>query len=263
MRVTLIQVGRFAQSVTHRFTQKRCLMAAGALSFTSLLALVPLAAMGLALFSFFPAFAQTGQMLTHFILSSFAPHIGEGAVVYFGQFLTNAQKLAAPGIIILIITAMMLWIEIEAVFDDIWDINARRRVMTRLMAFWILPTLGPLLLGIGLSVVQHLASEEVSANLLPVLLEIAGFSLLYYALPQPRVNPWHAMIGGVTAGLMFEAAKAGFGFYVKNFSAYEAIYGALSALPVFLIWMYVSWAVALFGAVVTAELPKWKAGPTQ
>ncbi len=248
----------FVTQVLRQFTSKHCLMAAGSLSFATLLALVPFAAIGLAVFAFFPAFAQTGQIVSQFIFTSFAPHIGEGVLVYFGQFLANAQQLAAPGVIILIITAMMLLFEIESIFDSIWEVHTKRPWMARLMAFWMLPTLGPLLLGIGLSVIQYLVGDEISASVLPVMLEIAGFTLLYYALPQPAVNLRHAAIGGFIAGLMFEAAKAGFGFYIQNFNSYEAIYGALSALPVFLIWLYVSWAVALFGAVVTAELPKWR-----
>jgi len=87
-------------------------------------------------------------------------------------------------------------------------------------------------------------------------LEIAGFTLLYMALPNVPVRFRHAAIGGVIAGLLFEVLKFGFGIYIRNFAAYDAIYGALSALPVFLIWTYLSWAVILFGGVVAAELPK-------
>lgn len=264
----LPQLRRLAVYCTHvfrRFSENRCLMAAGALSFTSLLALVPLAAIGLALFSLFPAFSEIGQLASQFIIKTLAPQISDQAVVYFSQFLANAQRLAAPGFIILIATAIGLWFEIEAILDEIWNVRTKRPLMRRLMSLWmlLLPVLGPLLLGIILSILGRLLESSMIATFLPVVLEITGFSLLYFLLPRVSVRLAHAAIGGVIAGLLFETVKIGFGVYVTNFNSYETIYGALSALPMFLIWMYVSWVVALFGAVVTAELPKWKEGPAQ
>jgi membrane protein len=140
--------------------------------------------------------------------------------------------------------------------------------MARITIFWTVMSLGPILIGLGLSVTapyfagvltgDGAAAQSIGllAYLLPITLEIAGFGLLYMALPNVQVAFRHAAIGGVIAGLLFEVLKFGFGVYIRNFAAYDAIYGALSALPVFLIWTYLSWAVILFGGVVTAELPK-------
>lgn len=250
------------------FVQHNCLTSAGALSFTSLLAIVPLAAVGLAILAAFPAFAGVGDMVTGFVLKNFTPDANAAFQQSFATFVANADSLTGFGILFLIFTSAMLLYEIEITFNHIWQAPERRTLMARLTIFWTVMSLGPILLGIGLSFSVPLFAYAVSADgaavqsigavvqSLPIVLEIIGFSLLYIALPNLPVRVSHALLGGVIAGALFEALKLGFAIYIRNFAAYDAIYGALSALPVFLIWTYLSWAVILFGAVVAAELPK-------
>jgi membrane protein len=262
---------RFARDALHmlrRFIAHHCLTSAASLSFTSLLAIVPLAAIGIAILSAFPVFAGIGDMLTGFVLRNFTPDANAAIQDTFRSLVTNAGNLTGVGILFLIFTSTMLLYEVEITFNEIWQVQEKRTLMARITIFWTVMSLGPILIGLGLSVTapyfagvltgDGAAAQSIGllAYLLPITLEIAGFGLLYMALPNVQVAFRHAAIGGVIAGLLFEVLKFGFGVYIRNFAAYDAIYGALSALPVFLIWTYLSWAVILFGGVVTAELPK-------
>ncbi len=273
MTATARWIGRYALHMLRSFTAHHCLTNAASLSFTSLLAIVPLASIAIAILSAFPVFDGVGDILTEFILKNFTPNATAAIQETFRTFVSNADNLTGVGILFLIFTSLMLLYEVEITFSQIWQVPEKRTLMARMTVFWTFMSLGPILIGLGLSVsAPWLASVltadgaaaqsfELLAYLLPVTLEIIAFSLLYMALPNVPVRLKHAIIGGAIAGLLFEALKFGFGIYIRNFAAYDAIYGALSALPVFLIWMYLSWAVILFGGVVTAELPKIKAQP--
>jgi len=262
---------RFGMNALHMlrcFIAHHCLTSAASLSFTSLLAIVPLAAIGIAILSAFPVFEGVGDTLTGFVLKNFTPNANAAIQETFRNFVVNAGNLTGFGILFLIFTSSMLLYEVEITFCEIWQVQEKRTLIARITIFWTFMSLGPILLGLGLSVSAPwfasvltgdgaaAQSIDLLAYLLPVTLEIAGFGLLYMALPNVRVRISHALMGGVIAGLLFEVLKFGFGVYIRNFAAYDAIYGALSALPVFLIWTYLSWAVILFGGVVTAELPK-------
>ncbi len=260
--------GFYAAHMLRSFIAHHCLTSAASLSFTSLLAIVPLAAIGIAILSAFPVFAGVGDMLTGFVLKNFTPDANAAIQDTFRALVSNAGNLTGIGILFLIFTSAMLLYEVEITFSEIWQVQEKRTLMARMTIFWTFMSLGPILLGLGLSATapwfasvltgDGAAAQSIGllAHLLPVTLEIAGFSLLYMALPNVPVRFRDAVIGGVIAGLLFEALKFGFGVYIQNFAAYDAIYGALSALPVFLIWTYLCWAVILFGGVVTAELPK-------
>jgi membrane protein len=260
--------GQIAQHMLHRFNAHHCLTSAASLSFTSLLAIVPLAAIGFGVLAAFPAFSGADDTITDFVLKNFTPGANAAIQESFRDFVRNADSLTGAGILFLIITSALLLYEIELTFNHIWQVQKQRTLMARITIFWTVMSLGPILLGLGLSIsMPYFASLltvggaaamsiNLMAYLLPLALEITVFSFLYMALPNVTVPVRHALTGGIIAGLLFEALKFGFGVYIRNFAAYDAIYGALSALPVFLIWTYLSWAVILFGGVVTAELPK-------
>jgi membrane protein len=142
----------------------------------------------------------------------------------------------------------------------------------RLIAYWTTLTLGPLLLGAGLSVSTAFAMNNfmplgldfgvirnMALRMLPFLFAVGGFAILYLALPNRRVGVPYALLGALVAGILFEALKAVFGIYLQNAGTFESVYGSLAALPVFLIWMYLVWAVVLFGAIVAATRPEWLA----
>jgi len=262
------KLGRAARHMLRRFNALHCLTSAAALSFSTLLAIVPLAAIGLAVLAAFPVFTDAGGIFTEFVLRNFTPDANHALLKTFDTLVRNANNITGFGILFLILTSFMLLYEVEMTFSQIWMVQEKRTLIARMTIFWTAMSLGPVIIGLGLTVSAPVVAFLPAGNgaaappigmlaaLLPLTLETAIFTLLYIILPNVPVRFRHAVPGGITAGLLFEALKSGFGIYIRNFSAYDAIYGALSALPVFLIWTYLSWTVILFGGIVAAEMPK-------
>ena len=263
----------FALAALARFREERGLVIAASLSYTSLLALVPLIAISLSILSAFPAFTDIENRLVDSALGFIAPYAGIDVQTYLDRFVANTSNLTALGIVWLAVTAIMLLSTIEAAFNAIWRVDSPRPLMMRLVAYWTALTLGPLLLGVGLSLSTALfAAENFSAlgldavipvgglvRLVPFVFAAVGLTVLYLALPHRRVEWRHALLGGLVAAFLFEGLKLLFGLYISRVGTFESVYGSLSALPVFLIWMYLGWAVVLFGAAIAAARPEWLA----
>ena len=264
----------FARYTFARYTADQCLRIAAALSYTSLLALVPLAAIGLAIMAAFPALDAVRQQVIQLALSSVAPHAGDTVAAYFETFINNTGQLTAIGVVGIAVTAVMLLATIEGAFNVIWRVSRPRPIATRLVAYWTILTLGPLLLAVGVSsggVFASLANfvaeqaevvggdREGVLGALPVFIEAVFFTLLYVALPNRRVQWRHAITGGLCAAILFEILKSVFAAYIGRVITFQAVYGTLSALPLFLIWMYFTWSVVLVGAVIAAAWPEWLA----
>ncbi len=141
----------FVRAALARFREERGLIIAASLSYTSLLALVPLIAISLSILSAFPAFEDVEDRLIEQALSYVAPHAGVEVQTYLDRFVSNTSNLTALGIVWLAVTAIMLLSTIEAAFNAIWRVDSPRPLMMRLVAYWTTLTLGPLLLGAGLS----------------------------------------------------------------------------------------------------------------
>ncbi len=271
------QLASFALFTWRRFHADNGLRIAASLSYTSLLALVPLIAIGVAIMSAFPVFAEARGNLAALALQYVAPHTGELVENYLDTFVSNTAQLTAVGVIGLAVTAVMLLANIEGAFNIIWRVNQARPLAIRLTAYWTVLTLGPLMLGTGLSLstfffaAANWAGIDLQAGVgralirqgLPFLLTAGAFTVLYIALPHRRVDWRHGLAGGIFAAVLFEALKRGFGAYVGNVRAFDAVYGTLSALPLFLIWMYCVWAVILMGAVVASAWSEWQANRTR
>jgi membrane protein len=145
----------------------------------------------------------------------------------------------------------------------------------RIFVYWALLTVGPLLIGASLSLTSWLVSQslglvkdvplaaEVMLDVVPILLTAAAFTLAYIAVPNRRVLVRDALAGGLLAALAFEGMKHGFALYVTQFPTYRLVYGAFASVPIFLLWIYLSWVVVLFGAVTAAVLPEWRERATQ
>ena len=263
----------FAWAVLTRLREERGLVIAASLSYTSLLALVPLFAISLSILSAFPAFADVEGRLLEQALSYIAPHAGADVQTYLDRFVSNTSNLTALGIVWLAVTAIMLLSTIETAFNAIWRVDSPRPLMMRLVAYWTTLTLGPLLLGAGLSLSTvifasgnfsafGLESEEAmggAVRVIPLVFATIGLTIIYLALPHRRIEWRHALLGGFIAALLFEGLKALFGIYLSRVGTFQSVYGSLSALPVFLIWMYLGWAVVLIGAAIAAARPEWLA----
>lgn len=256
---------RFA---ARRLREERLPQVAGSLTFTTTLALVPLLTIVLAIFTMFPAFGQVREMLDAWFVQNLMPRaIASTISGNLTQFADKAKGLSALGAVALLFTTAATMSLIERVFNQIWRVRQPRPLAQRLLVYWALLSLGPLLFGLSISFTSQLVAVtgglERDASLLGTLfftlasvaVTTAGYSLLYVVVPN-RVVAWRdAFWGALAAAIAFEIAKRGFGLFIRQFPTYAIIYGALAALPLLLVWIYVTWMITLVGAVLTAALP--------
>lgn len=256
-----------------RFYNDNCFQTAASLTYTTLLAMVPLMTIGFAIFSAFPAFSELQKRVQELIFRNIVPQIGDAILEYLGHFMANAGQMPIFGVIGLAVSAVLMIWTIEGSFASIWRVKEPRSLVTRILSFWAIVSLTPLFAGASLTLSTELWNalrivhlEELAApaagisGLLPFLLQWLGCSLLYLIIPNRTVQWQDAVGGGVMGALLLEGSKAGFAWYMREFPAYQTIYGALATVPIFLFWLYVAWSTVLFGAVVTAALPEWRAG---
>jgi membrane protein len=261
-------LGGFLALAGKRFWEDRCTQAAAALTYTALLSLVPLMAVSVGILSAFPAFEDVQQSAQAMIFNALVPEVGDAVLEYVNDFVSRAGSMTAVGVIGLMIAALLLLATIEEAFNTIWHVTRVRSLLVRLLSFWAILTMTPLLFGASLSVTgQYLDSAFLAGRvplwqqvvgIMPLLLELLGFAVLYWLIPNRPVRLRDALIGAAVAAVLFEVSKAGFALYLDWFPAYETVYGALSVIPIFLIWLYLAWSVVLLGAVVTATLPDWR-----
>ncbi len=267
LKATLLQLFEVPLAVVRRFKSDRVTRHAAALSFSSLLALAPMVAIAFAMLSLFAPLEELGGSFEDFIYQFLLPATGDDLSHYVQQFAGQAGKLSVFGFGAFFLTALLLLANIEQSFNDIWGVTKGRSMGSRLTVYWSLVSLGPILMGASLTISTYVLSMSVLVGdefggqlrtlgsfLLPVMLESLAFLLLYLVMPNVRVSFVHALVGAFVASIMFECTKRLFALYILNFSNYEVVYGALSTLPIFLIWIYLSWVVALIGAEVVAVL---------
>lgn len=248
---------------------------ASSLTFTTLLAMVPLITVALTLISAFPVFSGLTRHLQTFLVENLVPQSAHLIAKYGEQFTANAAQLTAVGIAFLVVTAILLLLTIERAFNQIWRVRRTWTTVQRVFIYWALLTIGPVLLGASLSLTSWLVSfslglvKEIPGagvgllRIVPVALIWLALTLLYLTMPNRRVLIRDAVLGGLLAALAFEAMKRGFTFYITRFPTYKLVYGAFASAPIFLLWVYLSWLVVLSGAVVVAVLPEWREGTWQ
>ena len=241
------------------------LRVASSLSYTSLIALVPLFAIGLAIFSAFPVFSGVREQLQSFLLTAFTPDIGSEIEEYFDSFIGATSGLTTLGVVGLAITAILMLSTIENSFNFIFKVTKARRLTTKITLYWTVITLGPLLLGAALSLrgyIQMMPQELVNTSAfrlaLPNILTILFLVLVYMLVPNRKVKILHAMTGSFVAVILLSLLRTFFKTIVVNGAMYKTLYGALATLPILLVWMYCVWAVVIFGAVITSALGEFK-----
>lgn len=250
-----------------RFREERCAQAAASLAFTTLLALVPLITVALVLISHFDLFAGLGVALRNFLLANLLPEkAGKIIATYALQFSQKTGRLTALGTGMLVTTALLLIFSIDRVFGQIWRVKKQRPLVRRILLYLGGLVLGPVVLGACVATATYLMTASLGLvneprwmtnlilKILPAVLLAALCSLIYFAMPNRPVAPRHAAIGGVIAALGFALIQRGFGYYVAAFPNYTLIYGAFAIVPIFLVWLYLSWLVVLAGALATAVL---------
>ncbi|MCB1758813.1 MAG: virulence factor BrkB family protein [Gammaproteobacteria bacterium] len=252
---------RFARLLVSRFFADRCLPNAASLTYTTLLSLVPLMTVGLAIFSAFPLSEVLAGDLQDFVFRNFVPASGEVVQRYLQEFSSKASRLSGVGIAFLVVVAVMMMVNIDQAINQIWRVQRQRKPLAQFLMYWSILSLGPLLIGLSVAATSYLVSVPVISDtaqslgltrrllgVMPLLAAIIAFSLLYAVVPNRKVPAVHAFSGGLLAALLFELAKRGFALYVTYFPTYEAIYGALAVVPIFLLWIYLCWVVTLLGA---------------
>ena len=261
----LCRVGRFLRLLAYRFVEDGGLHHTASLTYTTLLSLVPLMTVSLAILSAFPVSGRLAEEVQNFLFENFVPASGEVIRDYLAEFAGKASRLSGAGTVFLVIVAVMMMGNIDRAFNTIWQVRRKRSALSMFMVYWAILSLGPIFIGISVALTSYLVSMPLLTDaaetlgigrsgllgLMPVLASAVAFTLLYMLVPNRNVYLRHAVAGGVLAAFLFELAKRGFALYVTAFPTYEAIYGALAAIPVFLIWVYLSWLITLLGAEFT------------
>ena len=250
--------------ILRHFYLSNGMQVASSLAFTSLLSFVPLLTVMFGLFGEISVLQNFSTLIQNFIFANFVPEFGQTIEQYIYIFSTKASQLTISGSVFLVLIAMMLLATIDNSFNRIWKIKKKRNPIKRILIYFSLLIMGPLLIGIGLALTSYLLSIPVIADVdttfnvkthllgwLPFLMTSIAFILLYILVPNCYVYKKYALSAGVICAILFELAKYGCGIYVKEMSGYENIYGALAILPLFLVWIYISWVIILFGAHIT------------
>lgn len=250
----------FVLLVAERFRRHEAPQNAAALTYTTLLSLVPLMAVTFAVFSAFPVADRVYEIVQDFVFENFVPTSGEVLQQYLSEFSGKAARLTGAGAASLVVVALLMMYNIDRALNAIWEVRTGRRFVTKFLIYWAVLSLGPVLIGVSVVVTSYLMSLPVLSDaaasgtgrrllgLTPVLTSAVAFTMVYLVVPNRRVRVIHALAGGLFAALLFEVAKRGFGLYITQFPTYEAIYGALATIPIFLVWLYLSWIVVLLGA---------------
>ncbi len=242
---------------------------ASALAYTSLIAIVPLIAIAIAIFSAFPVFDGIREQLSDFLFQRLTPEFEDSIRQNLHSIVKNSGQLGAVGVCGIAITAIMLLSTIEDSFNYIFKVTQPRRIATKITLYWTVITLGPLLLGTAFSMRGYLYALQkfVDANgettrlflsyLVPPLNTILVLMLVYVLVPNKKIKFRNAFCGALVAMALFWLLRMGFGSFVMSNTTYSTLYGALAIIPIFLVWMYLCWAVVLFGAVITAAIDEF------
>lgn len=260
------QIIPFGRYLIVRMNSDRVKVNAGYLSYITLLSLVPMLTVLFSMLSSFALFDDVSELVQEFVIDNFVPAAGDMVSQALTQFIGNTGKMSAIGGVFLFVTALTLISNIDNNLNYIWRVNQKRRRVFSFSMYWMILTLGPILVGASIAVSSYLMSLKLLDNemlsgvfnwllrRLPFLLSFFAFTGLYLLVPNKKVRLTHAIVGGALAAVLFELSKKGFSLYITQFPSYQLIYGALAAIPILFFWVYLSWLIVLVGAEVTASL---------
>jgi len=260
----------FFHYLIKRVKQGQLQVVAGYLSYVSLMSLVPLMVVALSVATAFPIFAEFHDSVEQFVYDNFVPTASDVVQQYLSSFVENASKMSAVALSFLFVAALLLISAIDKTFNNIWQVTKKRRVITSFSIYWMILTLGPLLVGASVAITSYIVSlvslgiddsfgiTSLFFRLLPLLSSMAAFVLLYMLVPNTTVPFKYALSGAFVAALFFEFAKKIFAIYLTAFPSYQAIYGALAIVPILFLWVYLSWLIVLGGALITVSLQEYE-----
>ncbi|RDS82372.1 YihY family inner membrane protein [Dyella psychrodurans] len=257
----------FSYFLWQRFLNDKCFETAGALSYTTLVSLVPLTVAVLAMFAAFPMFEEARDTLINFVFTNFVPAAGETVQKALLDFASNARKLTGISILVMLFSAVSMMNSIEDRLNRIWKVRNHRPWGPRLLLYWAALTLGPVLVVGGIAVTSYVAAvpmfRDASEQLgigqellkaLPLVVTFLTLWLMYTTIPNRRVNKKHTAIGAFLGAILFELARWMFTHYVQHAQNYQQIYGALAIIPLLLLWIYLSWVIVILCASVAASV---------
>ncbi|SON51092.1 conserved hypothetical protein; putative inner membrane protein [Vibrio tapetis subsp. tapetis] len=266
----VIQSQNFTKYLVNRVSHDRLTVSAGYMAYITLLSLVPLLTVLLSVLSSFPLFADVGDVLQDFVITHFVPAAGIAVKSALTDFVANTGKMTAVGGAFLFVAALMLISNIDKSLNFIWRVKDKRRSVYSFSMYWMVLTLGPSMVGASIAATSYITSlnfldsEAISTvytyflRWLPFILSFFAFVGLYLLVPNTKVSLRDAAIGALVAAILFELSKKGFALYITHFPSYQLIYGALAAIPILFVWVYMCWLIVLLGAEVTASLGEQK-----
>lgn len=264
------------QATIRRFREERLAQAAGSLTFTTVLSVVPLLAVSFALFTRFAPFRAAGLAIRqHLLHGVLPPDIARTVLKYLSQFMANTGGLTWAGGLFVLGSALVLLLNVENVLNRIWQVKKQRPIHRRLGLYAAMLVLGPPLVGASLWATSYVLTASAGLvgapspqarfmlNLIPVLLGTIGLAGLFCFVPNAKVRPRDAIVGGLLASITFELGKRGFAVYLTQVPTYKTVYGAFAPVLLFLVWVYFSWLVTLVAALVSANLARSGRQPAQ
>ena len=255
---------QFIQALWGQQNRDKVIIRASGLAYSSLLAAVPLVAVGFAMFSAFGAFDDVKQKVQEFLFSQFLPTSQDEIVLYFNQFADGASKLGLIGFLFLVLAAILLLDNIESNFNNIWHVTTHRRFIAKITSYTSVLVFGTLFLGASLTISARIKAalfrgvpfdpsviEKLGTWLFPLLFTFLAFLLMYLVVPFTRVRFKSALIGAAFGSIFWELGKNVFANFIGQSVRYSTIYGSLAVIPIFLIWLYITWIIVLLGLEIS------------
>ena len=267
------RIGAFLRFVWRRFLDDRLFEAAGALSYTTVFALVPLSMVVFGVLSAFPVFDHWSLSLQKYIFANFVPSAASSVQGYLNDFSENTKSLTTTGAFVLVISLLVTLTSVEAIFNRIWRVPTARPKFSRFLVYWTVLTLGALVAATSLALSTRFFAlaifetlpgrwlEAVMLRLAPMAIELFAFATIFRVVPHRTVKWRHALSGAALSMLVFECVKTGLAVYLSSFDSYQKIYGAIALLPILMLWIYLGWSSILFGASLASSMSAFRYQP--
>jgi membrane protein len=253
----------FFKQLTHRFFEDRCLTYAASLTFTTLLSLVPLMMFIFYILSFFPTLKVAGQQIEQFVFHNFVASSANTISQQLQIFLNNVSVLSWWNVSALFFFAIMLVFSMVDAVNNVWHATLKRDFAFSFVVYIILLFIAPIVFAILLLITSYLTSLPFLSDVMnvtmikkpaffifPIIVEWLTFSVFHWMMPSCRVVFRYALVAGFITMALFELAKWGFVQYIHYFPTYQMVYGALAIIPIFFVWIYVSWLIVITGALI-------------
>jgi|Cruoilmetagenom7_1024161.scaffolds.fasta_scaffold03947_4 membrane protein len=255
----------FIKFVFIQFNQKQTSAMAAELTLSNMLALVPLMTVAVSLMAVFPSFEGVNTQVQALIFDNLMPETGLAVQEHLNEYVSKSKNLSAIGLGFLIVTSLLLMRSIDRSINALWETPTQRKGIHKILAYWAMLTMAPILIAASLAASSYFATLPIVSDLsgiltfgLPFILIVLAFSALYMVVPYTQVRFYKALVAAVITAILFEAAKYGFAIFVTKFSSYELIYGAITAIPIFFLWVYLSWSILLLGVIVCFGLHRFE-----